>query len=313
MGAMPGPSKFPDDRLDSLVRSYLEEDSRQVDTIANLRAVQARLTQTHAADVIRLRRQTIRKRVRWVMSIAAVLLAGVGTAYFAVEPTPTSAYSIMSAARAAITPGSDRCYRVEIAAQGNRFKRHPILRNVEGALVWTRGDRFRVAPEPGDGKFAMGQDEAGKFWVVCSDELGLTYNTRELPRMLATVRSLLNLDLEQLTKQFLDFYTFDFEPPGPNDAPDVIVLRAQADPAQPMPIDSAVVTIERRTNVIRKLELSRVVDGVPLGTITFTLVGGQPQADSSYELASHLAEDAKILGRSEAPERAAALRTLLGQ
>jgi hypothetical protein len=309
---MSDPSKFTDDRIDSLVRSYLADDSRRVDTAANLRAVQERLAQAQDEDVISIRRQVFRKRVRWVMSIAAILLVGAGTAYLALDPTPTSAYSIMSAASAAITPDSDRCYRIEIAARANRFKRHPILRNIDGSLVWTRGDRFRVTPDGPHGNLTMGQDDRRKFWVVCSDKVGLSYNPGEVPQLLGTVRNVLNLDVEKLTKQFLQHYSFEFEEPAPGDGSDTVVLRATANPGSPrLVIDSARLTIERRTNVIRKMELSRMADGEPLGTITFTLVSAEPQAASSYRLQDHLGPKAEILGRDQSEERAKALHELL--
>jgi len=305
-------SKFSDDRIDSLVRSYLADDSGAVDTAANARAVQQRLAQSTVADVIGIRRRHFRKAVRWAMSIAAVLLVGAGTAYFALGPKPTSAYSIMTAASAAITPDSDRCYRIEIASRGNRFKKHPILRNIDGSLLWTRGDRFRVTPDKTEGTLNMGQDDRRKFWVVCSENLGLSYNPGEVPQILAVARSVLNLDLEKLAKQFLEQYSFDFEEAGPDDGADTIVLRATALPNRPrLAIDNARLTIERRTNVIRKMELSRMADGEPLGTITFTLVSAEPQPASSYRLQHHLGPKAEILDREQSEERAKALRELL--
>lgn len=309
---MPESSRFSDDRLDSLVRSYLEDDSRRVDTAANLRAVKERFARAQKEEIISLRRQVIRKRVRWVMSIAALLLVGAGTAYLVFDPTPTSAYSIMSAASEAITPGADRCYRIDVEARAKRFKRHPILRNINGSLVWTRGDRFWLSPDGANGKLIMGQDERRKVWVVCSKDLGLLYNPGEVPQMLASVRSVLNLDVEKLTKQFLEQYSFEFEAAGPGDAPGTVILRATAKPDRPqLPIDSARITVERRTNVIRKMELSRVVDGEPLGTITFALVDVAPQADSRYQLKDHLDAGAEILSRNRADERAEALGLLL--
>ncbi|HEY2837968.1 MAG TPA: hypothetical protein VGJ26_02380 [Pirellulales bacterium] len=317
---MSDPSRFSDDRVDALVRSYLGDDAGRVDLEANLQAVQARLEKMRSGESVNRRRPAFRKGVRWAMSLAAVLLVAGGTAYFVLDPTPTSAYSIMVAASDALTPGSDRCYRIDIAARGDRFKKHPILRNIAGALVWTRGDRFYLDSagdhrKPEDGRqFIMGQDENHKIWVVGSGNRGLRYNRGEVPPILGALRSTLNLDLEKLSKQFLQHFDLEIEAPGPQDDPKTVVLRATIKPDHdPMAINGARLTIERNSNVIRKLELSRTLDGATLGTVTFTLVGAEPQADSSYRLESHLPPGAEILSHDQAAERGKALRSLLAQ
>ena len=78
-----------------------------------------------------------------------------------------------------------------------------------------------------------------------------------------------------------------------------------------MEFNSARLVIDLDTNVIREMDLVRVVNGKVAGTVSFVLLDQSPQSDSSYRLSGHLASTAEILAGDRSDERAAAFEELL--
>ena len=208
-------------------------------------------------------------------------------------------YSLVESARRILNENADRCYRVEMDAPTG----WPFVPMDDSTLVWTRGDRFLVEMQREGKPFVWGQDEAGRFWMVYSSECGLLFEKRELPPSIARSLAYLSLDVKKLTGALLEDCDLQY-PAGapPRFSRTATVAATFKHGRKSYQFEAATLDIDLRTKVIRRLEL-RLQSGAGDGRLQLTLVDDAPRSDDAYRLKSHLAPDARILGRNQRAER----------
>ena len=301
-----------DDHIDALVRGYLEGEARSVDLQRNLAAIAERIAsgQTTSPEVSASEHNHRRIILRWVArgAVAACLVVGLSVASFvAFRSEPASAFAIVSQAETALARPADRCYRVETHVPKAWIHNFPFLDSGTETLIWTRGDRFRVTSHHGVRQFTWGQDERQRVWVVCDPQRGIQFNRDEIPPMFARTRAYLGLDVRRLAGRFLRDFELHIEPGARSDNKDIVVVSASAKKdRQALPFNSARLEIERKSKIIRRMELRRIVDGKVRGNFAFTLVQSGVHPNTAYQLEHNLEPGGLILGPSQFASRKAA-------
>lgn len=306
---------FSEDQIESLVRTALEAEGRDVDVPRLVAAIEAHLAAGRSADTVETRSaRTIatwpaRSRwLRWSAAAAACLLvvAAAGV-YFALEPKPASAYSLVESVHSALSQPADRCYRVDMMKVPKAW---PVLTAGEQTLVWTRGDRFRVSTSTQGEDLVWGQDEQHRTWVVYDEQHGLLFEQNEIPPSLATTLSYLSLDVRLLTGQILEDFDLQLELGARGN--DFVTVRATArDTKKSRNFHSAELEIVPETKTIRHMVLTQFVNGTERAQFAFSLLGEEPLPDESYHLEAQLDADATILTAKQRRERSRKLFELL--
>ena len=296
--------KFPvaEKDVEALVRSYLESESRGVDVARNERAIESRLAD--GAPIAALARNAASRRVWWLsagvrrLAVAACLFVAVGAClYLALSPEPAGAYALVRDAEKALGEAKDRCYRVSSDVPPAWLKSNPFLNTGDETLVFTRGDRFRVVTKDRGHEISWGQDEQRFVWVVDNGLVGFRFEPGEAPQLLGRQRAFLSLNVRQLLKRFLDDFELTLEKGRADEGQAVVRVHATRKPDRnAIPISSAWIEIDRKTKVIRRMELERAKPGLKPGGFTFTLVEQTALADDAYRIEANLAEGAEVFG-----------------
>ncbi len=309
--------RFSEDDIDPLIYSVLAADRRRVD----VERVYSAILRSHTAnDRAGSRRDpALAPATNWLrcsatltnLSVAASLLCVVSLLWFALYPTRTSAYAVLSAADSEISAGVDRCYRIEVDMPKAWRHRNPLLRQDWHTVVWTRGGCFRAVTTAPDAEIVWGRDERRNMWVIKNSSCGLLYAPDEVPRTLARARFVLCFDVGRLMKHFLRKFDLVQEQPLATDGAGVTVIGAKAKSNESgLAFNAARLVIDEQNNVVRRMELSRMANGVERGTLTFVLVDAAEQPMDSYHVAGNLQAGAEILDGSRSSERTQAFQEL---
>lgn len=308
---------LPKDPIARLVRATLERDAAEVDVVRLQSAICARLAERGHELALEADRPdqdngpTIargwfgRRLALRVSLIAASFLIALGLGgYLFVLTGPVQADALVRSAQLALKRPADREYRVAF----KQAQSLPRLGAIDEARLWTRGDRYRVMFRRGQKTILWGQDEQGRLWVTASPDEGLSFDVGEMPREIQALLSYLSLDLRQITDQILEHCELTLSAGMRNQRRRVKTVRAVArQNGNRVEFNTAELDIDESTKAIRRLELTRSVNGAPRGVCLFELVDEHPQRDDSYRLQSHLAADAKVLDQRDYNDRMAEL------
>jgi hypothetical protein len=313
---------FSDHHIESLVRSYLEEEGRHVDTQKLLAKICLRLAEGAEADAPVRRVAPASRRtplLRWPrrfgLGFAVCLVIAVGIAWYVIPiAVPPNAYAIVSEARSVLAKRADRCYQVECTATKNWLRNNSLIK-VEGETrLWTRGDRFRLETGKDGERFTWGQDDQGRVWLVNRENQGLVFERGEVPPVLAGARSFLRVDGGRLMNQMLHDFDLQIESLGGKGADaNMAVIRASAKPGREkkMACNAARLDINMSTKLIKRMELSHSQAGGVQWTYIFTFVEKGTQPDTTYRVDGNVPTGAAIIGKEHAGERAQLLQQLI--
>jgi hypothetical protein len=180
--------------------------------------------------------------------------------------------------------------------------RYPMLAQPRETRLWTRGDRFWMESTNPERHWAWGRDDQGCLWLSLAGRHGVRFEADETPEGLAIACDVLSMQVETLLEEVLSDFQLSRET-GESLGP-VATHRIRAEPkagAAPPGLRGAVLDIDTETRVLRRLVLHRARRGMPVATVTFTLVDNRPQADASYTLEGHLRADAPVFSRDNMP------------
>lgn len=282
----------PEHEIDSLVRAYLRRQGETVDPAAMLRRVRAAQPQ-----VARPSRNWGRALLGLSAAAAVLLIIFVGQ-YFG--PTP---------ARASVSPEAivlqtkkvheaviDRCYLVQfIPEPTGPLSRLPRLAQKWEGRLWTRGDRFFFHPgEEDSSSWVFGCDHAARVWLVHGHRHAVRFAQKDLPSELALLCDACSMDVGTILDDLLARHHLTHERIR-GDSP-IDRIRAELRPQErPRGLRSAVLEIDARTRVLRRLELHRTGrKGEPLVTVHAKLIDTTPQPDALYTAEGHLPKGARV-------------------
>jgi hypothetical protein len=121
----------------------------------------------------------------------------------------------------------------------------------------------------------------------------------ETPRWLEQACDLFSMQFETLLADVRRDFTLTRDPLPDSSG---LLISATLKPNRWHPtVRAATFEIDRETKVIRKLVLSRVWNGLPAATVTYTLVETGTQDDAKYQLEGHVPAGATILTRTNNP------------
>ncbi len=314
---MSRPERNPED-VEALVRAHLRRRAEDIDAEAVLSGVRARLERGRAAAKDDSRGSSRRSWFRWALGIAAaaaVLLAFAGGLYLIPPAAQASAEVLVRQAERTHDLPVDRCYLITHQPEPGLADRFPLLAQSRETRLWTRGDRFwmdSVAPAPLHRRWSWGRDDRHRVWLTRSRDEGVRFDPDEVPEGLSVACDMLSMQPAPLLGALLaDFnLTLDASPTAPAG---VRVVRAELKPGHTHPtLRAAVLEIDAESKVLQKVTLSRALRGVPLATVTFTLVETGQLADDQYQLEGHLDRDAQVYTHDNQPlrRRAVLLRVL---
>lgn len=297
---------IPDDHIARLVRAALEADARSVDTVRMQSQICERLAEQGQAlareEPARksLAALLLRKPLRISLVAACLLVAGGFAVYLFVSTSPVQAVALVQSARLTLDSSADREYRVTFERSDNL----PFLSSVDEARLWTRGDRFRVTFHRGEKSVLWGQDEQQRLWVAAARDKGLSFEAEEIPREVAGMLSYLSLDIKHMTDQILENCELTISEGMRNRRKGVTTVQATAKQGGKLvEFSTAELDIDEDTKVIRRLQLTRRVNGVDHGRCLLTLVDDRLQSDESYRLSTYLEEGAEVLDKTRYQDR----------
>ena len=283
----------PEERVDALVRAYLDRQAERADPQAGLARIRQTLDQTPAPGATA--RRQVHRRWAWGLAAAAVLFVAVG-AVFLVRPAQASAETLVREAQQAHLLPVDRCYAVDSKAEADGLEtRLPFLGQPRSTRLWTRGDRFWIESTFAGRKWAWGRDDQGSIWLALTPKIGVRFEAREVPEPLALTCDLLSMKVETLLGDVLKDYDLQQEGPG--------LVRATLKPGRNSPLRSALLDIDPETKALKRLVLARAFRGRPAATVTFTLAETRPQEDARYQLEGHLQQPYQVFSKSAEPQR----------
>jgi hypothetical protein len=272
--------------LEALVRAHLARQEPAVDAGRILAEVHAR-----------------RKAVaspRWLVrgALAAMVLLAFGLSlHFLLNPT--SAATLVRQAREAHSRPVDRCYRVVMEREMLLPDLESSVPNQREALLWTRGDRFRMEALGAQREWATGRDQQGCVWMAISRQVGVRFPADEVPPKLAFAVEVRGMRIDSLLAEVLADFDLQREPPRLDNGRTTQMIHAVLKPGRRHPmLREATLEIDAQTNVIRRMVLSFLQ-----ATVTFTLTEPPPQpAVASYELDDYLDPAGVILSRKQLQE-----------
>jgi hypothetical protein len=283
--------------VDALVRSHLAREAGKVDAAALLAGVQERLARQSPAPPLG---RAPRRRLGWALAaaaaVAAVLFGGRFLAPPAVQASPES---LVRAARQTHGLPIDRCYLVQaVAAPDGPLARFPLFRARQMRL-WTRGDRFWAESTNPDRPWAWGRDEQGSLWVADGRRQGVRFERDEVPELVGLACDVCSLRAETLLDEVLAGCDLRPEPGG---AAGTQRIRAEPRPGRiGAGLRAAVLDVDERSRVLRRLELQRTRGGRLLATVTCTLVETHARDLARYQLEGHLDPGAPVCDRLHRP------------
>jgi hypothetical protein len=239
------------------------------------------------------------RRALWGAATAAtVVLAFLGGHYFWPAPAKASAEAIVRDAQRTHDLPLDRCYLVQsVPEPGSVLTRYPRLAQRRESRLWTRGDRFWVAPADDRQRWAWGQDEKGRVWLARKPQRGVRYEPAEVPPALAVARDVFSMRVSTLLDEVLHRFALKRERGEGSGPTATTTVRAELRPGQTARgLSGALLEIDSETRAVRRLVLHRTTPrGEPLATVTFTLIENAPQPDAVYQLEGHLSDEAEII------------------
>ncbi|MGL4553110.1 MAG: hypothetical protein ACRC33_18245, partial [Gemmataceae bacterium] len=195
-----------------------------------------------------------------------------------------------------------RAYAVHSRAEVDRRYRltAELPGQSHGADLWTRGDRFRVAPGPAGG--VWGQDGDGRVWVAPSPKAGVRFDEDEVPDRLRAALLLRAADLPDLLTELRGTCELERRDlAGGGVAVEARRVRGDSSLAR------ASLEIDGRTGGIGRLRAWRELPGGSEGTLTLTLEETGEKPDAFYTLEGNLAPGGEAIDRTRPGQRLALL------
>jgi len=306
----------PNDPIEALVSSHLEQQAGTVDAPAFLNQLQQRLTESGdscpASGGLRPRLAGLRRWLLGLTAAAAVLMAFLGGHYL--KPAQASPEAIVREACQVHALPIDRCYLVQwMPLPGANLPALPIRAQPRETRLWTRGDRFWMSSTNPERQWAWGRDEQGAVWLALGHKHGVRFERDEVPEPLAVACDINSLELETLLNEVLHSFRLVHLPAEMPDGTATYRIRAVPSSVRPLPgIGGALLEIDE-TRVVRRLILRRMRGGQPLARVTFTLVDTSIQPDAAYKLEGHLQPGAPVYTRdNHRPVRDRLMRNFFG-
>jgi hypothetical protein len=230
---------------------------------------------------------------------AAVLLVALGLAYF--QSHEASAAVLLQETLRIHSLPVDRCYLVEVRSVAGDSD-VPWPSRVD--RLWTRGDHFFFESVNERGRWAWGREQNGSVWLAYGTRHGLRFEADEVPPQLALRCEQMSMCLESLLQNVLADFDLHWGSARDDTGRLTKIVRAVGTPQRRLQgIREARLEIDAETKVLRRLELDRVWWAGWGGTVTYTLVDSQPQADSQYQLTGHLQQQYEVFSRDHRPQR----------
>lgn len=284
-------SPVPEQRVDSLVRAFLQEQERTVDAERILAGVRAKNATTPEAPKTRRPPRIPTASARWSMGVAAACLVMIFAWNQHRASVRADAINLVRVAKAALEPRSDYMYRIQINLAHGVAERFPFLAALAplDCRLWTRADRFWIEARRADWTWACGRDERGQPWIAPNRETGLFFVTEEAPMPLALALELCSLDLETV----LDLLLTDFDSNIVDDDTDasagITRIRGTLKPSRPpRRFRSVEVEIDNETKRVRRVVLARMHLGRAIAQVSFTFDQTASQPEQAYRLSGHL-------------------------
>lgn len=297
------PAHSPDDShpVDAAVRAHLDTQAAEVDPRQVLAGVKRKLAQAEP------RPSSTRRWVRWatvaMTATAACLLVGL----FLTGNTPTpprvvSAAELLEEAKAVHeTTVVDRCYQVD--ADWNLKPGPPRgLQDARSATLWTRGDQFVVLSAVDNGPpWAWGQEQSGSVWLVPNRRHAIVFDRDELNDPLAKFCELMSLRMVSTLGEVLEKYELFRKDTGQPGEPIRIVATLRPALFPGVRFRRVELELDPETKVVRSAVLHRFLNGMPEGTIRFTLIDTADQPDDFYTLTGHTDRGVVVLDGRRMP------------
>jgi len=235
------------------------------------------------------RAEPLLPRSRWVAGLAASVAFILLPALILFSGGEAGAASAVRKALEAHSLSLDRCYRVQVSAEGERMSSP-----ARESLLWTRGDRFWTMLQADGRKALWGRDEAGEIWFALPPNRGARLAPDEVPEGLRAASEIRNVELDSILREILAHHDLRHE----SSSSGKVLIHAEPRPDQPgLRFGAALLELDPRTHVILRLELKIMARGRDVARYVCTLVDSAIQDDRAYSPEWHLDPDAKILDK----------------
>jgi hypothetical protein len=296
--------KLPsEEKIDECVRDYLAVQEETVDPQQVLDRVRAQLAAERSVEgepkpALRKNRLPSIPRWLWGITSAAALVVAL-LVFFQYGLAPASAETLIHAAKVRSLEPVDRCYQVRIELDPEIQERDPLLPAVREGKLWTRGDRFYMAPLGMPREIYWGRDEKGRVWIANARRVAVRFEPDELPSELARACDLRGMQVEALLGELLADFDLTREGPVATELGPVQIVRAILKSGRNnKSLHAARLEIENQSGVLQRVVLYRT-----RSLVTFTLAETAAPDDSRYRLEKYIDDGATILTKDQTPPR----------
>jgi hypothetical protein len=291
------PDSPPHPAVDRCIAEYLQRAAQQTDAAGLLQRVR-RSRQVDEAIFPTASFQLT--TLTWPLLAVAILLATfVGGHQWGARPA--GAAGVLRDLQSVHLREVDRCYRVQYAPDPRFWDGTNQLEGPSHSVLWTRGDRFWSDCTIGELNLRIGRQQDGTLWVSRSKKHGIRFSTdpAHLPQEVALLCAVNSLTVPRLVEEVLSDFDLRMEQPLPRADATGMLVWATPKPERSHPlIASALLEIDPQSHALTRLVLWMLRDGRPRGTVTYTYLESGIQTDASYQLETHLDDDAEIEGQS---------------
>jgi hypothetical protein len=305
-----------DDEVEALVRDYFRAEERTVDarrTLAGVRSKRSART-WHALGALSSR--AIPATSRWAAGVAAAALLFGLISSFRQGSAHADAVELVREARHVLRQTrDDRTYQVRIDLAPGIAEKAPVLAALATfeCRLWTRSDRFWVEGRRSGDVWACGRDEGRHLWVASPAGIGLDFAPKEAPESLDEALDLFSFDIDTVLHLLSTEYDVMAIDDGFGGTSGVTRIRGTPKAGHPRPrMRSVTVEIDERTKLIRRVILSRILDGRPAAEVYFTFDRFGTQLDSAYQVWGHVGTDAPVFGPDQPSRRRHELAQFFG-
>lgn len=188
----------------------------------------------------------------------------------------------------------DRCYIVKVEGEG-RLRRSRLKGRIvpTDSKLWVRGKSFVQIFDSSDNTLIWGRDEQGSVWFTIAGKSAAVFEADRVPDALQELCDLRTLDMATLLESLLRDYQLEYA--ERIDGIHTIIANPLAKVSHTK-YGTVEIEIDAPSRLVRRVTLDRLKEDRVVAVISFSLDDIQQREATFYDVQTHLAGNADLLG-----------------
>jgi hypothetical protein len=188
----------------------------------------------------------------------------------------------------------DRCYIVKVEGEG-RLRRSRLKGRIvpTDSKLWVRGKSFVQIFDSSDNTLIWGRDEQGSVWFTIAGKSAAVFEADRVPDALQELCDLRTLDMATLLESLLRDYQLEYA--ERIDGIHTIIANPLAKVSHTK-YGTVEIEIDAPSRLVRRVTLDRLKEDRVVAVISFSLDDIQLREATFYDVQTHLAGNADLLG-----------------